>query len=392
MDVFDKPFTQQEPIPDEGIARAVELLKSGRLHRYNVVGDEKPDATLLEEEFAAYQGAKFCVAVTSGGQAMQLALRAAGCRPGDKVLTNAYTLAPVPGAIFAVGAKPVLIEIDRNWHIDLEHLEAQAATSGAKFLMLSLMRGHIPDMARICEICEDHGITLIEDCAHTMGARWQGTRSGNFGKVGCFSTQTYKHMNSGEGGLITTDDAELAARAVISSGSYMLYGTHGARPDDTVFEQVKLDAPNCSARLDNLRAALIRSQLPALDGQIARWNELYRTLEEGLRQIGRLELPIRAQHEAYVGSSIQFHAHISDIPAFLEAAAKRGVDLKWFGSDTPKAFTSRYDSWAYLGEPPDLKQTREVLATTCDMRVPLTFTKADCEQITAILADVLDRF
>ena len=390
-EIFTKPFTQQEPIPEVGIARAVEILQNGRLHRYNVVEGEKAEATLLEEEYAAYQGANYCVAVTSGGQAMQIALRSAGCKHGDKVLTNAYTLAPVPGAIHAVGGVPVLIEINENWHIDLDHLETQAKESGAKFLMLSLMRGHIPDMERIGQICETHGITMIEDCAHTMGASWQGKRSGNFGKAACFSTQTYKHMNSGEGGLLTTNDPELAARAVITSGSYMLYSAHGARPDDSVFERIKLDAPNCSARLDNLRAALIRAQLPRLDEQVERWNERYRALEAGLRDIPKLTLPKRAQHEAYVGSSIQFHANVPDIPEFIAACGARGVDIKWFGSDTPKAFTSRYDSWEYLGEQPDLKQTKAVLATTCDMRVPLTFSVEDCHQITRIIADVVQK-
>ena len=388
---FSKPFTQQEPIPEEGIAAAVEIMRGGRLHRYNTLPGETSEVALLEAEYAAYQGAKYCLATTSGGQAMQIALRSVGVKPGTKVLANAYTLAPVPGAIHAVGGVPVLIEIDASWHIDLEHLERQAKSSGAKFLMLSLMRGHIPDMDRIVEICEAHGITMIEDCAHTMGARWHGKRSGNFGKAACFSTQTYKHMNSGEGGLLTTDDAELAARAVITSGSYMLYSAHGARPDDAVFDRIKLDAPNCSARLDNLRAALIRAQLPHLDGQIARWNTRYQALEAGLREIPALSLPERAQHEAYVGSSIQFHAHVRDIPAFIEACGARGVDIKWFGSDTPKAFTSRYDSWEYLGPQPDLKQTKAALATTCDMRVPLTFSEGDCRQITRIIADVVAR-
>jgi len=388
-EAFAKPFTQQEPIPKAGIARALEIMQTGRLHRYNVVQGEKAEATLLEEAYAAYQGAKYCVAVTSGGQAMQIALRSAGCRHGDKVLTNAYTLAPVPGAIHAVGGVPVLIEIDQNWHIDLDHLEAQAKATGSRFLMLSLTRGHIPDMARIVEICEAHGITMIEDCAHTMGARWQGKRSGNFGKAACFSTQTYKHMNSGEGGFLTTDDPELAARAVITSGSYMLYSAHGARPEDSVFEAIKLDAPNCSARLDNLRAALIRAQLADLDEQVSRWNARYAALEAGFRAIPKLTLPERAQHEAYVGSSIQFHANVPDIPGFIEACGARGVEIKWFGAETPKAFTSRYDSWKYLGPQPDLQQTKAVLATTCDMRVPLTFTIEDCEQITRIVADVI---
>ncbi len=387
--IFRKPFTQQEPIPEAGIEAATEILRGGRLHRYNTLPGETSEVSLLEAEYAAYQGAKYCLATTSGGQAMQLALRAAGVKPGTKVLANAYTLAPVPGAIFATGGVPVLVEIDADWHTDIADLRAKAAESGAKYLMLSHMRGHIADMDAICAICAEFGITMIEDCAHTMGATWKGTRSGNFGRVACFSTQTYKHLNSGEGGFLTTDDADLAARAVVGSGSYMLYGSHGAIPEEEVFQRVRLDSPNCSARLDMLRAAILRAQLPNLDANVARWNARYQALEAGLADTPGIRVPPRAAHEGYVGSSFQFQAlgfegRVLDL---LDACAGRGVEIKWFGADTPVAFTSRYDSWKYLGEPPDLHQTKSVLATTCDLRVPLTFTVEDCQQIAAIIRD-----
>ena len=105
---FEKSFTQQESIPEEAIARACDLLRTGRLHRYNVAPGEVSEATLLEDEYAAWQGTEFCLATTSGGQALQIALRAAGVTVGDKILANAYTLAPVPGAMHAVGGVPVL--------------------------------------------------------------------------------------------------------------------------------------------------------------------------------------------------------------------------------------------------------------------------------------------
>lgn len=386
---FEKPFTQQEPIPEEGIAAAVEIMRGGRLHRYNTVPGEMSEVSQLEAEYAAYQGAKYCLATTSGGQAMQIALRAAGVKPGTKVLANAYTLAPVPGAIFATGGVPVLVEIDADWHTDIEDLRAKAAASDAKYLMLSHMRGHIADMDAICAICDEFGITMIEDCAHTMGAKWRGKRSGNFGKIACFSTQTYKHLNSGEGGFLTTDDPELAARAVVGSGSYMLYGSHGAIPEEDVFQRVRLDSPNCSARLDMLRAAILRAQLPNLEANVARWNDRYRALAEGLSGVAGIRVPDRAAHEEYVGSSFQFQALglAGHVPALVAACAARGVDIKWFGADTPQAFTSRYDSWKYLGEMPDLPKTREVLSTTCDIRVPLTFTVEDCAQIAGIIRD-----
>ena len=143
--VFSKPFTQQEAIPEAGIARAVEIMKTGRLHRYNLLPDEAGEAAALEMEYAKWQGADYCIACTSGGYAIQLGLRVCGVKPGDKVLANAYTLAPVPGAIHNVGGVPILVDIDESYHIDCDDLDAKAAASGAKYLLLSYMRGHIPD-------------------------------------------------------------------------------------------------------------------------------------------------------------------------------------------------------------------------------------------------------
>ncbi|MGI9452839.1 MAG: DegT/DnrJ/EryC1/StrS family aminotransferase, partial [Geminicoccaceae bacterium] len=171
---FTKSFTQQEPIPEAAIERAVEIMRGGRLHRYNVADGETAETALLEQDFAAYQGSRYCIACTSGGYALHVALRAAGLQPGEWVLANAYTLAPVPGAIHNAGGIPVFVEIDRDYHIDIADLNTKAGASGARFLMLSHMRGHISDMDAISEICARRNITMIEDCAHTMGACWNG--------------------------------------------------------------------------------------------------------------------------------------------------------------------------------------------------------------------------
>jgi dTDP-4-amino-4,6-dideoxygalactose transaminase len=171
-EIFKGNFTQQEPIPDEGIEAALEVMRSGRLHRYNLVGDEVGEVGLLEREFADYTGARYALAVASGGYAMATGLRAVGVKPGDRVLTNAFTLAPVPGAIASVGAVPVFVGVTERLTIDLEDLARKAGE--AKVLMLSHMRGHLCDMERLMEICAREGITVIEDCAHTMGAAWNG--------------------------------------------------------------------------------------------------------------------------------------------------------------------------------------------------------------------------
>jgi len=384
-EVFKGKFTQQEPIPEAGIEAALEVLKSGRLHRYNLVGGEPGEVALLEQEFAAYTGARYALAVASGGYAMGTALRAIGVVPGDKVLTNAFTLAPVPGAIASVGAVPVFVGVTEDLTIDLDDLAAKA--DRADVLMLSHMRGHICDMERLMAICDAAGITVIEDCAHTMGAAWKGRASGRWGKVGCYSTQTYKHMNSGEGGFLVTDDDEVAARAIILSGSYMLYNRNGTVPPDEVFERVKYDTPNVSGRMDHLRAAILRPQLRALDAQREKWNARYRLVEDGLRGTPGLQVVERPAAETIVGSSIQFLLldwSETAVAEVLKRCLDRGVELKWFGGAEPSGFTSRYDSWRYAPSTP-MPASDRILRGIIDMRLPLTFSQMDCAQIARII-------
>ncbi len=388
-EVFSKPFTQQEAIPQAGIEQAVEVMRTGRLHRYNTFDGEIAAAALLEQEYAAYMGQSYCLACTSGGYALHIALKAAGIKAGDAVLCNAFTLAPVPGAIDNAGGKPVLVEIDRNYNVDLAQLEVMMRQSGARYFMMSHMRGHIADMDAVLALCQQYGVKLIEDCAHTMGATWNGRKSGSFGKIACFSTQTYKHLNSGEGGLLTTDDDEIMARAIIYSGSYMLYQRHGTLPPAEVFADIKLDTPNYSGRMDNLRATILRAQLPLLDENCARWNARYQALEKRLRQNSQIQLALRPEQENFVGSSLQFRVEALDprqVLVFMDNCAQRGVELKWFGGAEPQGFTSRYDSWRYLGKAPSLPQTLTILATTFDLRIPLTFSIEDMEMI----GDIID--
>ena len=279
MEIFTGSFTQQDPIPDEGIAAALQVLRHGRLHRYNTAPGEVAETALLEEEFAALTGAKYCLAVASGGYALATALRACGVQPGDRVLTNAFTLAPVPGAIAGLGAVPVFVGVTQGLVIDLDDLAAKLPQ--ARVLMLSHMRGHICDMDALMALCDAAGVTVIEDCAHTMGARWNGTLSGRHGRMACYSTQTYKHVNSGEGGLLISDDAAAMARAIMLSGSYMLFDRHRAAPPPEAFATIRYETPNISGRMDNLRAAILRPQLRDLEAQCARWNDRYRVVEDG---------------------------------------------------------------------------------------------------------------
>lgn len=382
---FTGAFTQQEPIPEDAIAAALAVLRHGRLHRYNTAGDEIAETALLEEEFAALTGARYCLAVGSGGIAMTTALRAAGAGPGSAVLTNAFTLAPVPGAIAAVGATPVYVEVTPDLVIDLDDLAAKAHL--APVLLLSHMRGHICDMDRLMALARAAGLTVIEDCAHTMGATWRGLPSGRHGLFGCYSTQTYKHANSGEGGLLVSDDPAAMARAILLSGSYMHYGRHRAAPPPETFAHLRYEMPNISGRMDNLRAAILRPQLRRLADQAARWTERHDIVTAGLSGTPGLRLPHPAEGAVRIGSSVQFLLpgwRAEAVRALVARAAARGVELKWFGAPEPVAFTSRYDAWRFAPVP-HLPRTDAVLAGLIDMRLPLTFSAGDCALIARII-------
>ena len=391
---FTRPFTQQEPINQEAIDAATKVLKSGRLHRYNTIENELSEAALLEEEYATYQQSKYCLACASGGYAMSVALKAAGLKLGESVLTNTFTLAPVPGAISNAGGNPIFVEITKDLVLDLEDLSKKAEESGARFLLISHMRGHLVDMDQLMEIVNENNLILIEDCAHTMGAQWKDQRSGNFGLAGCFSTQTYKHLNSGEGGLLTSNDEEFMARAIIYSGSYMLYERHGAAPSSKVFEDIRLETPNYSGRMDNLRASILRPQLKNLEKNINRWNERYQVVEAALKEIKGIEVPLRYEEERYVGSSIQFRIPsitATEAELFIKKNKELGVELKWFGNDDPSGFTSNHKSWKYVGRQ-QLNNSDEILSSLFDLRLPLTFSIDDCIHLSKIIIECSSQF
>lgn len=375
-------------IPEAAIERAIAILRSGRLHRYDETRADGSEVADLECEFAQALGRRYAVALNSGGCALFVALKAAGLEPGETVLTNAFTLAPVPGSIAHAGGQPQFVATTEDLTIDLAHLERRIHETSSRFFMLSHMRGHLADMDAVAALCEAHGVILIEDCAHTWGASWRGAPTGTFGKAGCFSAQSFKHMNAGEGGLLVTDDADLAARAVMLSGSYMFYGKHAAAPPPERFGDIRLDTPNCSMRMTELAAALLRPQLSLIDGWREQWNVRHDRLAVALAKIPQLTIPKRPDAEVYVGSSLQFLLNdlgADRIAKFVEDAAAHGVFLKWFGSAEPVGFTSRYPHWRYAQGQPEMQVSDDILKRVCDMRIPVDLPLEDCDLIAEIV-------
>ncbi|WP_339743652.1 aminotransferase class I/II-fold pyridoxal phosphate-dependent enzyme [uncultured Rubinisphaera sp.] len=387
---FEKEFTLQEPIPESGIERVAELLRSGRLHRYN---SEPSEVSLLEQEFASDIGKRYCIGVNSCGSAIFLSLKAIGVTSESTVLCNAFTLAPVPGAIEHTGAKCVLVEIGKDYTIDLGDLAKKLRTSNACCLLLSHMRGHIANLNEVTELCDAHKTVLIEDAAHVAGCHWDNKAVGTFGTTGCFSTQTYKHINSGEGGLVITDNDEIAAKIILMSGSYMNYENHLSRPPLEVFEKHRDLMPNYSMRMSNLQAALIRTQLETLEDRCLRWNQRHDLIVSHLRKKPQLYLPERNPLEGYVGSSIQFsipNADSQQCDQFVNHCKDLGVVLSWYGRTRSLGFTSRFDNWEFWPDRTKLPSTENILDTLFDFRIPLTFSLEDCQHIAQIITNVID--
>ena len=209
-------FSQPEPLPDKAKTRVLKLLDSGRLFRYQNVGD----VAQWEGDFAFYIGSRYAVACNSGGCAIFLALKALGVKSGDSVLTGAHTLAPVPGAIVHCGAQAVFVDTDPNTlSLCLKDLERKIRMSSAKVLVVSYMRGRVPDIDRMMDIADRYGVKVVEDCAHTLGAKWRGKHVGTFGAVGCWSMQTNKAVNAGEGGILSTDREDVASYLTVATGT-----------------------------------------------------------------------------------------------------------------------------------------------------------------------------
>ena len=188
-------------------------------------GELTTEVAHLESEFSGYTGHKYAIAVNSCGSALFLSLKAAGVEFQDKVLTNAFTFTAVPSSIVHAGGIPIYVECNHQYLIDIKDLRSKIQENpDVKFFILSHMRGHISDVDAIREICDRAGIYLIEDCAHSLGAKWYDDKLGKYklvghhGQISCFSSQSYKLMNSGEGGFVATDDEKVAAYCILAAG------------------------------------------------------------------------------------------------------------------------------------------------------------------------------
>jgi dTDP-4-amino-4,6-dideoxygalactose transaminase len=254
---MDVPFVdlsrQYAAVKDEVDAAVLETLASSQY----ILGEA---VARFEREFAAYSEVDECVGVASGTAAIQLVLEALGVGPGDEVVAPANTFIASILPVLRLGARPVLVDCDRQTATLDVDAAAAAITPRTKALVAVHLYGHPADVEALARACEEHGVALVEDACQAHGARLRGRRVGGFGRAAAFSFYPAKNLGAyGDGGAVTTNDPELAERV-------RLLRDLGQR------RKYDFAVQGCNERLDTLHAAVLSVKLRRLDG----WNDLRR--------------------------------------------------------------------------------------------------------------------
>ncbi len=221
--------------------KALKVLRSG----WYVLGEEVKS---FEEEFAAYTGAKYCVGLASGLDALWMAFRILGIGTGDEVIVQGNTYIASVMGITMNGATPVFVEPDEYYEIDPDRIE-EKITDKTRAILVVHLYGQATNMTKILSLCKKYNLRLVEDCAQSHGARFQGQMTGTFGDIGCFSFYPSKNLGAfGDGGAIVTNDAKLAEDMRV----YRNYGSEKRYYNKVV---------GTNSRLDEIQAGLLRVRL-----------------------------------------------------------------------------------------------------------------------------------
>ena len=267
-------------IGDEEIENVVEVLKSGMIA-------QGPKVEEFEERFAEWVGAEYGIAVNSGTAALHVALLSCGIGEGDEVITTPFTFIASGNSILYTGAKPVFADIDlKTYTINPDSIE-DLITENTKAILPVQLYGQSADMEKINDIAEKYGLTVIEDAAQAHGATCNGEKVGSIGDMACFSFYPTKNMTTSEGGIITTNDEELAENARV-------FRAHGASV------RYHHDEIGYNFRMTDISAAIGLAQLDKIDEfndkRIA--NAAY--LNEGLKDVDGVITPYCADGSKHV--------------------------------------------------------------------------------------------
>lgn len=292
-------------IGDEEIENVVEVLKSGMIA-------QGPKVEEFEQKFAEWVGAKYGIAVNSGTAALHTALLACGIGEGDEVITTPFTFIASGNSIVYTGAKPVFADIDlKTYTLNPDSIE-DLITENTKAILPVQLYGQSADMDRINEIAEKYGLIVIEDAAQAHGATYKGQKVGSMGDMACFSFYPTKNMTTSEGGIITTDDEDLAEQAKI-------FRAHGASV------RYHHDAIGYNFRMTDIAAAIGLAQMDKIDGFNDKRIENAAYLNEGLKDVDGVITPYCADGSKHVYHQYTIRVEKGDRDDWVDIINECGV-------------------------------------------------------------------
>jgi len=267
-------------ISEKEIKAVEKVLKSGMLAQGQRVKE-------FEEKIAEYIGVKYAIATSSGTTALHTALLAIGIGPGDEVITTPFTFIATANSILYCGAKPVFADIDeKTFNIDPSKIE-EKITKKTKAILPVHLYGQPADIKSLLEICEDHNLFLVEDAAQALGAEFKGKKVGSFGDCGIFSFYPTKNITTGEGGMIVTDNKNIAERCakIRNHGEYKRYF---------------VDSLGYNYRMAEIAAAIGLVQIQKLEGFIKKRIKNAEFLSKSLKKIPEIEPPFVKKNVRHV--------------------------------------------------------------------------------------------
>lgn len=305
---------------EEAVARVARARSPFRFYGPDLQGE----VDQFESEFADFIGVDHCLGVSSGTAALQIALAAMGVGPGDEVLLPGYFWVSTVSAVVRSGAIPRLVDVDASFSLDPDDLEKKI-TEKSKAVVMVHMGGVIGNVSGVLELCNKHGLLLLEDCAQAGGAQQYGSRAGSFGHMAIFSFQLNKNFTSGEGGALVTSSQDLYNKA------FAIHDLGYYRKEDgrLEFNDPAFQLWGLGCRMNEFAAAVLRVQLRKLDGILSSMREMKQQLTGLLSTYQGLRTRQIADPDGEGGAFLKI---IFDEPklshAFFESLVEHGIRVK----------------------------------------------------------------
>lgn len=386
---YDKGAVVVDLQDEEATLRAV---RSHLYFRYDWRPAHETECCQFESELCGYFGSKHALTTSSGTTALALCLMAARIPAGSLIACPGFTFAATPSAIILAGCTPFLVEVDENLHMDLDDLRRRW-TPAIKAIMVVHMRGFAADMDAVNSFAGQMGVPVFEDVVPALGAELRGRKLGTFGLASAFSTQSDKSLNSGEGGFLLTDDGELFARAVVLSGAYE-GRVRRHFPDEEPPACSDLDLPLFSFRMDEIRAALLRSELTRLPLRLERFRANYDYVAGQLADLAPIAIRAPVASDGYLGEAFIFRVLHADPKWFASALRAEGIDARYLGCDED-CNVRVFWNWRFMFDTTDVAAIKALLPSTTrhlmrcvDIPLSSTLSRQDCDQLVAAIRKV----